>query len=77
MDFRFLYDEKRKLFTIGYHIGSNAVDNSYYVCRVGITWRRSWRSPGRCLGGSLVQTRLSDGDGGNANALSEWGMSEA
>ena len=30
MDFRFLYDEKRKLFTIGYHIGSNAVDNSYY-----------------------------------------------
>jgi cyclic beta-1,2-glucan synthetase len=30
MDFRFLYDTKRKLFTIGYHIGSNAVDNSYY-----------------------------------------------
>ncbi|HEY4735409.1 MAG TPA: glucoamylase family protein [Gemmatimonadaceae bacterium] len=30
MDFRFLYDEKRKLFTIGYHIGNNAVDNSYY-----------------------------------------------
>src|SRR5438270_2839297 len=30
MDFRFLYDEKRKLFTIGYHIGSNLVDNSYY-----------------------------------------------
>ena len=30
MDFRFLYDEKRKLFTIGYHIGSNRVDNSYY-----------------------------------------------
>jgi cyclic beta-1,2-glucan synthetase len=30
MDFRFLYDEKRKLFTIGYHIGSNTVDNSYY-----------------------------------------------
>ncbi len=30
MDFRFLFDEKRKLFTIGYHVGSNAVDNSYY-----------------------------------------------
>ena len=30
MDFRFLYDEKRKLFTIGYHIGSSTVDNSYY-----------------------------------------------
>ena len=30
MDFRFLYDGKRKLFTIGYHIGSNTVDNSYY-----------------------------------------------
>ena len=30
MDFRFLYDLKRKLFTIGYHIGSNTVDNSYY-----------------------------------------------
>jgi len=30
MDFRFLFDEKRKLFTIGYHIGSSAVDNSYY-----------------------------------------------
>jgi cyclic beta-1,2-glucan synthetase len=30
MDFRFLYDSKRKLFTIGYHIGSNTVDNSYY-----------------------------------------------
>jgi len=30
MDFRFLYDQKRKLFTIGYHIGNNAVDNSYY-----------------------------------------------
>jgi len=30
MDFRFLYDAKRKLFTIGYHIGSNTVDNSYY-----------------------------------------------
>jgi len=30
MDFRFLFDSKRKLFTIGYHIGSNAVDNSYY-----------------------------------------------
>ncbi|MEO8579273.1 MAG: glucoamylase family protein [Gemmatimonadales bacterium] len=30
MDFRFLYDQKRKLFTIGYHIGSNTVDNSYY-----------------------------------------------
>jgi len=30
MDFRFLYDEKRKLFTIGYHIGSNTVDNSFY-----------------------------------------------
>ncbi len=30
MDFRFLYDTKRKLFTIGYHIGSNTVDNSYY-----------------------------------------------
>ncbi len=30
MDFRFLFDEKRKLFTIGYHVGSNSVDNSYY-----------------------------------------------
>ncbi len=30
MDFRFLFDDKRKLFTIGYHIGSNTVDNSYY-----------------------------------------------
>ncbi|MEX2110426.1 MAG: glucoamylase family protein [Gemmatimonadaceae bacterium] len=30
MDFRFLFDDKRKLFTIGYHVGSNAVDNSYY-----------------------------------------------
>ena len=30
MDFRFLFDTKRKLFTIGYHIGSNTVDNSYY-----------------------------------------------
>ncbi|MDP9202491.1 MAG: carbohydrate-binding protein [Gemmatimonadota bacterium] len=30
MDFRFLYDNKRKLFTIGYHLGSNTVDNSYY-----------------------------------------------
>jgi len=30
MDFRFLFDEKRKLFTIGYHLGSNTVDNSYY-----------------------------------------------
>jgi cyclic beta-1,2-glucan synthetase len=30
MDFRFLFDQNRKLFTIGYHIGSNTVDNSYY-----------------------------------------------
>lgn len=30
MDFRFLFDERRKLFTIGYHVASNTVDNSYY-----------------------------------------------
>lgn len=30
MDFHFLYDERRKLFSIGYHVGSNTVDNSYY-----------------------------------------------
>lgn len=30
MDFRFLYDERRKLFSIGYVAGANSFDNSYY-----------------------------------------------
>ena len=30
MDFKFLYDDRRKLFSIGYQVGANTVDNSYY-----------------------------------------------
>lgn len=30
MDFKFLFDEKRKLFSIGYSPSANAFDNSYY-----------------------------------------------
>jgi cyclic beta-1,2-glucan synthetase len=30
MDFRFLFDERRKLFSIGYHTSANTFDNSYY-----------------------------------------------
>jgi cyclic beta-1,2-glucan synthetase len=30
MDFRFLFDERRKLFSIGYSPGANTFDNSYY-----------------------------------------------
>ena len=30
MDFRFLFDEKRKLFVIGYNVNDNRLDNSYY-----------------------------------------------
>ncbi|MGI9043993.1 MAG: GH36-type glycosyl hydrolase domain-containing protein [Gemmatimonadaceae bacterium] len=30
MDFKFLFDEKRKLFSIGYHPVANTFDNSYY-----------------------------------------------
>ncbi|HZK78440.1 MAG TPA: glucoamylase family protein, partial [Gemmatimonadaceae bacterium] len=30
MDFKFLYDEKRKLFSIGFAVSANAFDNSYY-----------------------------------------------
>ncbi len=30
MDFRFLFDKRRKLFSIGYHIRRNSFDNSYY-----------------------------------------------
>ena len=30
MDFKFLYDERRKLFSIGYLVGANAVDGSFY-----------------------------------------------
>jgi cyclic beta-1,2-glucan synthetase len=30
MDFKFLYDDRRKLFSIGYQVGANAVDGSYY-----------------------------------------------
>jgi len=30
MDFKFLYDERRKLFSIGYQVGANTVDGSYY-----------------------------------------------
>ena len=30
MDFRFLYDERRKLFAIGYQHAAHALDNSYY-----------------------------------------------
>jgi len=30
MDFKFLYDDRRKLFSIGYQVGSNTVDSSYY-----------------------------------------------
>ena len=30
MDFKFLFDEKRKLFSIGYHPAANTFDNSYY-----------------------------------------------
>ncbi len=30
MDFKFLYDEKRKLFSIGFHPAANAFDNSFY-----------------------------------------------
>ena len=30
MDFKFLYDERRKLFSIGYQVGANTVDSSYY-----------------------------------------------
>ena len=30
MDFRFLFDERRKLFSIGYHPAANSFDNSYY-----------------------------------------------
>ncbi len=30
MDFRFLYDESRKLFAIGYRLGAHALDPSYY-----------------------------------------------
>ncbi len=30
MDFKFLYDDSRKLFSIGYQVGANTVDSSYY-----------------------------------------------
>ena len=30
MDFRFLLDEERKLFTIGYNVAELRADNSYY-----------------------------------------------
>jgi cyclic beta-1,2-glucan synthetase len=30
MDYRFLFDEERKLFAIGYHAGSHTIDGSYY-----------------------------------------------
>lgn len=30
MDFTFLFDEKRKIFSIGYHTASDSYDNSYY-----------------------------------------------
>jgi cyclic beta-1,2-glucan synthetase len=30
MDFRFLFDEKRKVFSIGYHQAASNLDNSYY-----------------------------------------------
>ena len=30
MDFKFLFDERRKLFSIGYHPAENSFDNSYY-----------------------------------------------
>jgi len=30
MDFRFLFDERRKLFSIGYQLSLNSLDNSYY-----------------------------------------------
>ncbi|HEX2717215.1 MAG TPA: glucoamylase family protein, partial [Gemmatimonadaceae bacterium] len=30
MDFRFLFDERRKLFSIGYHVGSHQLDGSFY-----------------------------------------------
>jgi cyclic beta-1,2-glucan synthetase len=30
MDFRFLFDEKRKVFSIGYHQSASTLDNSYY-----------------------------------------------
>ena len=30
MDFKFLYDERRKLFSIGFHPSANMFDNSYY-----------------------------------------------
>ena len=30
MDFRFLYDERRKLFSIGYHQASHSLDSSFY-----------------------------------------------
>ncbi|HEY5086520.1 MAG TPA: glucoamylase family protein, partial [Gemmatimonadaceae bacterium] len=30
MDFTFLYDERRKLFSIGYHTSASSFDNSYY-----------------------------------------------
>lgn len=30
MDFRFLFDRQRKLFSIGYHVSSHALDQSYY-----------------------------------------------
>ena len=30
MDFRFLFDEQRKLFAIGYHEGTHQLDASYY-----------------------------------------------
>jgi cyclic beta-1,2-glucan synthetase len=32
MDFRFLFDMKRKLFTIGYHIGSNTSTTRITIC---------------------------------------------
>jgi cyclic beta-1,2-glucan synthetase len=30
MDFRFLFDERRKLFSIGYHVGAHQLDASFY-----------------------------------------------
>jgi len=30
MDFKFLYDDRRKLFSIGYQVGANTLDASYY-----------------------------------------------
>ena len=71
MDFRFLYDVKRKLFTIGYHTGSNTVDHILLrPARLGVPTRVVHSGgEGRCVGRSLVQAgSFADRCGGHEDA---------